>query len=81
MLNKILNFLYKTHMKETGWKYWSHLWHAFYQGWRLIRTGLRSIIHGIFPFLWPFDGPKMVVKIFKEIRTHEHVKPIIKKEL
>jgi len=62
----------KEHLKDTGWGYWKHLRHSFMQSNRLIITALKSYIHGIFPSIFVADGPKMIVKIYKEIKRLKH---------
>lgn len=62
----------KEHLEETGWGYWKHLRHAFMQSNRLIITAIKSYIHGIFPAVFIADGPKMIVKIYREVKRLKH---------
>ena len=71
----------KNHLKDSNMGYFYHLWHSFYQGSRLIAVGLKSYVHGIFPFVYKYDGPKFVIKLFKELRNVAHMKKLIKTEL
>jgi hypothetical protein len=60
------------HLKDTGWGYWKHLRHSFMQSNRLIVVVLKSYVHGIIPSLFISDGPKTIVKIYREIRRLKH---------
>ena len=70
----------RRHLEETGWSYWYHLYHSFYQSGRLILISIKSIIHGFFPWLFPASGPVGIYKIYKEIRAMHHVKRIFSDE-
>ncbi len=62
----------KEHLAETGWSYSKHLRHSFMQSNRLVVTAFKSYIHGIIPAVWIADGPKMIVKIYREVRRLKH---------
>jgi len=68
----------KKHLNDTGWSYWKHLRHSFMQSNRLITTAFKSYIHGIIPSIWIADGPKMIVKIYKEVKRLKHHNDITK---
>lgn len=63
----------KQHLEETGWGYWYHLYHSLYQSGRLVIIALKSVIHGIFPWVYASAGPLGIYKIYKEIKKHQHV--------
>lgn len=62
----------KRHLNDTGWGYWKHLRHAFKQSNRLIIAALKSYVHGILPSVWIADGPKTIVKIYREVKRLKH---------
>jgi hypothetical protein len=68
----------KKHLADTGWSYSKHLRHSFKQSNRLIVTALKSYIHGIFPAVYVSDGPKMIVKIYREIKRLTHHNDLFK---
>ncbi len=42
----------------------------------LIVTGMISILHGIFPFLLPFEAPRRVMRVAKMILTRGNMDEI-----
>lgn len=53
------------HLKEVGETYQQHGWFAIKWGFFILWTGVASIIHGIFPFLLPFEAPKNLLRLQK----------------
>ena len=58
--------------------YFYHMNHASLYGFRLIWAGVKSIIHGIFPVVWKYDGPKTIIKIYSELRKQKHIREMMK---
>ncbi len=55
------------HLKTAKQSYLPHGFFAIKWGIYLMITGLVSVIHGIFPFLWPFVAPRNVLKVARMI--------------
>ena len=55
----------KDHLQNVKETYSQHGWFAIKWGFYIIWTGLASVIHGIFPFLFPFTAPKNILKLKK----------------
>jgi hypothetical protein len=53
------------HLKSVNESYFQHGFFAVKWGLFLVITGIVSIIHGFFPFLFPFMAPKNVLKLKK----------------
>jgi hypothetical protein len=68
----------RQHLEETKWTYFEHLAHSLIQTTRLLTIAVKSLIHGIFPWLYPYDGPLGIYKIYKEIRQMHHVQKAFK---
>ncbi len=65
----------KHHLKvETGWGYWYHLWHSLKNSGALIVIALKSVVHGLLPWVWKADAPKGVIKMYHQIMRIEHIK-------
>lgn len=58
---------------ETGWGYWYHLWHSIKNSWSLLVIAFKSIVHGIFPWIWKADAPKGVIKLYHQIMRIDHI--------
>ena len=77
MRNIIKESIY--HLKtETGWSYRYHLWHSVINSSRLIKIAFKSIMHGLFPFMWKADAPIGVIKMYHEIMKIEHIRKMDK---
>jgi len=63
----------RLHLKETRWGYWYHLYHSFYQSGRLIVISIKSILHGIFPWIFTASATLGIYRIYKEIRSMHQV--------
>ena len=63
----------KKHLQDVKESYFFHGWFAIKWGFFILYTGIASIIHGIFPFLFPFTAPKNILKIKKmmDLRQEE----------
>jgi uncharacterized protein YjeT (DUF2065 family) len=57
------------HLRDTGESYWRHAYFAIRWGIYLIATGLVSILHGLFPSLWPFKAPNRVMTVAKVVKA------------
>ena len=65
----------KHHLQvETGWGYFYHLWHSIKNSWSLIIITFKSVVHGLFPFMWKADAPKGVIKMYHQIMRIQHIK-------
>ena len=63
------------HLKnETGWGYWYHLWHSLQNSWALIVIAIKSVVHGLLPWVWKADAPKGVIKMYHQIMRIEHIR-------
>lgn len=60
-------FSKKSHLEFVNQTYFNHFIFSIKWGLFLIYTGFISIIHGLFPFLFPFVAPKNVLKVAKLI--------------
>lgn len=76
-----MNFLRQSrqHLEDTGWNYWQHLAHSIKQSSRLIVIAVKSVIHGVLPWLYPSAGPVGVYNIYREIKKMHHVQKIFRK--
>lgn len=54
----------KNHLKISNTNYWRHFYQAFSLGLLLIWSGLTSVIHSIFPFLYPAYSAKKVAWMY-----------------
>lgn len=68
----------KNHLKNSNMGYFYHMSHASLYGFRLIWAGVKSIIHGIFPVVWKYDGPRTIIKIYSELRKQKHIREMMK---
>ena len=69
----------KHHLKvETGWGYWYHLWHSIQNSWSLLVIAFKSVVHGLFPWVWKADAPKGVIKMYHQIMRIEHIQKMDK---
>ena len=67
------------HLKiETGWGYFYHLWHSLCNSWALIVIAFKSVVHGLFPWIWKADAPKGVIRIYHKIMRIEHIEKMDK---
>lgn len=66
----------RRHLEETGWTYHQHFMHSVKQSMILVQIAIKSIIHGIFPWLYASSGPLGVYRLYKEIRRYHHVQKI-----
>lgn len=68
------------HLSESQMSYAKHLMHSLRQSATLGVIAIKSLIHGIFPWVYINSGPLGVYRIYKEIRQMEHVRKIFNKE-
>ena len=69
----------KHHLKvETGWSYWYHLWHSIQNSWTLLVIAFKSIVHGLFPWVWKADAPIAVIKLYHQIMRIDHIQKMDK---
>lgn len=61
--------MFKNHLDKSKVNYIEHLKWAFLAGFRLIYSGIASIIHGLVPWLFDGTAPKTVIEIY-----HSHLK-------
>lgn len=64
----------KDHLSEAESGYFSHLTHALYQSKRLLIIAIKSCVHGFIPSLYKADAPKMVIRMYNEIKRIKHIK-------
>ena len=64
----------KDHLSEAESSYFSHLTHSLYQSKRLFIIAIKSCIHGIVPCMFKADAPKMVIRMYNEIKKIKHLK-------
>lgn len=62
------------HLKKSNTTYTAHLKWAVYAGSVLIITGLASILHGFFPFLFEGTAAKTIINLFYR-RLYNHPNP------
>ncbi len=67
----------KDHLKNSSMTYTYHMLHACHYGFRLLWAGFKSIIHGIFPLVWKYDGPRSIIKMYRELRRHKHIRKMM----
>lgn len=64
----------KYHLEtETGWGYWYHLWHSIKNSATLINIAFKSVVHGVFPWVWKSDSPRAVIKLYHQIMRIDHI--------
>jgi hypothetical protein len=54
----------KIHLKNSNTNYWRHFYQAFSLGLLLIWSGITSVIHAVFPFLYPAYSAKKVAWMY-----------------
>ena len=67
------------HLKDVEESYAEHGWFAIKWGFFIMWTGLASIIHGIFPFLFQFTAPKNLLrlqKLMEDRKEQERIKRV-----
>ena len=62
------------HLKKSNTTYTAHLLWAVYAGLVLIATGIASIVHGLFPFLFEATAAKTIINMFYR-RLYNHPNP------
>lgn len=62
------------HLKKSNTTYTAHLVWAVYAGLVLIVTGIASIIHGLFPFLFEGTAAKTIINMFYR-KLYNHPNP------
>ena len=67
-----------SHLRKVNQGYFFHLLFALKWGGYLIFTGLVSIVHGLFPFLFPFLAPRNILKVSRMIEKSSDYEQIIK---
>lgn len=68
MMNKLWDRFAGAHLRKAGKDYTGHGLFALKQGFVLIGAGLTSIVHGVFPFLFPFHSAKTVLRLADMVR-------------
>ena len=69
----------KQHLKNSSnMTYFYHMKHACGYGFRLISVGIKSIVHGIFPVVWKYEGPREIIKMYFELRKQKHIRKMMK---
>ncbi|MCC2679825.1 MAG: hypothetical protein K0R29_2401 [Pseudobdellovibrio sp.] len=63
----------KEHLKSVGESYFEHGGSAISWGFFLLFTGLVLIVHGIFPFIFPFLPARNIRKINKKLDEREEL--------
>lgn len=74
----------KNHLKSSNTNYWRHLYQAFSLGLLLIWSGLTSVIHSIFPFLYPAYSAKKVAWMYVQFvidNPNQDLQEFIAKEM
>jgi len=71
----------RKHLNDVEESYCQHGWFAIKWGLYIVCTGLASIIHGIFPFLFPFTAPKNLLKLHKIMEDRKEEERIRKADL
>ena len=67
----------RQHLEEAKCNYFGHLLHSVHQSNRLIIAALKSYVHGLFPCFYKSDAPKVIVKIYRDIKDKKHLRNII----
>ncbi len=63
--------MFEEHLDKSKVTYWEHLKWALAAGFRLIYSGMASIVHGFFPSLFDGVAPKTVIDIYhKHLENH-----------
>lgn len=62
------------HLKQTGEGYWSHFKFGVVHGFYLFKMGIMSIVHAIFPDIYPFELPRMVIYLHEKIKNKHGTK-------
>lgn len=68
------------HLSRSKMSYWYHLKHSGGYGLRLIWLGLTSVWHALFPGVLRQYSARGVVRIYKEMKTHAHLRQLIEEE-
>lgn len=66
---------------ENPQTYWQHGIFAIANSVKLIWAGIAGIIHGIFPWMFPFYTSTMVIKSFKKLVESKRHKEELRREL
>lgn len=72
-----------SHLKQVNQTYFYHCFFGLKWGVYLIYTGIISIIHGLFPFFFPFRVPRHIFKVWKMLensKEHEFIIRELKKD-
>ncbi len=62
------------HLDQTGEGYWSHFKFGVVHGLYLFKMGIMSIVHAIFPDIYPFELPRMVIFLHEKIKRKHGAK-------
>lgn len=65
------------HLANSKMTYWYHLKHSGGYGLRLIWLGVTSIYHAVFPGHLRMYSARGVVKIYREMKNHAHLRRLI----
>lgn len=66
---------------ENPQTYWQHGKFAIANSCKLIWAGIAGVIHGVFPWWFPFYTSTMVIKSFKKLVESKRHKDELKREL
>jgi hypothetical protein len=61
------------HLKKQNMTYLSHMRQAFYLGYRLCASGVKVIVHGIFPDVYETAATETINELHKEIQKSDKV--------
>lgn len=66
------------HLKESDMTMSYHCRHGLVNGFRLIIAGIASIIHAVLPFWFKSYSPKVVIRLYYEIKNRKHIQQLMK---
>lgn len=75
-MNYLEEFLAGDHLTKARKSYWEHFSFAMYGGALLFYAAFASIVHGIFPRLFPFTSARLVMKLSNHVRrshSYDHL--------
>ena len=69
--------LFVDHPRAVGESYFEHMGAAFAVGWRLFRTSLKCMVHGIVPGLYKTSGSDTILTMAGEIAPRRFDQPTL----
>jgi hypothetical protein len=69
--------LFVEHPRAVGEGYFEHLGVAFGVGWRLLRTALKCMVHGLVPGLYKTAGSDTILAMASEIVPRRFDQPTL----